>query len=72
MLMVQALRGKITHSNGRRWWRCPECNRTMGEIDGNAVVVKSGDRVLVMRIGAGVEQRCPNLSCGVWSKIGGA
>lgn len=60
---------RIVTTNGRRWWRCPECGRTMGEVDGGIVVVKSGDRVLVLTIGAGVSQRCPNLSCGAWSRM---
>jgi hypothetical protein len=68
-MAFRALTARIVTTNGRTWWRCPACGRTMGEVDGGVVVVKSGDRVLVLTIGAGVSQRCPNHACGAWSRM---
>lgn len=60
----------IVTRRGRRWWRCPACRRTMGEVRDGVVLVKAGDRMLVLTIGPRVAQRCPNPACGAWSTIG--
>lgn len=44
----------------RRWWRCQSCRKTIGEIVGDRVVIKIGDRVIIAPLD-GIEQTC---SCG--------
>ena len=59
----------IVTRNGRRWWRCA-CGRTLGEVHDDRVIIKAGDRWLVLLLTAPITQRCPNPACGAWSTIG--
>lgn len=60
---------KVTMERGSRVWRCPSCGRMLGEIRDDTVVIKSGDRYLVILLTSAQRQRCPNPRCGEWSEL---
>lgn len=46
-------------------WRCPCCDRVLGEVHGDRVTVKAGDRLVSFNVQADAEQICPR--CGTVS-----
>jgi uncharacterized C2H2 Zn-finger protein len=62
MVAIQA--AKIVTVQGRRWWRCPECDKTLGEVVGGRVVVRRRDFSGEFGVD-GSSQRCPK--CGAIS-----
>jgi rubrerythrin len=44
-------------------WRCPSCNRTLGELVGERLVVKIADRTLTFPAIADADQTCPKCGC---------
>lgn len=48
---------------GKTWWRCQSCQRTLGELVGGRVVVKVNDRRLSLPRVAGLDQVCPRCGC---------
>lgn len=57
----------IVEIKGKRWWRCPNCGKTLGELVGNRVVIKVGGRQLSLRQDAEPDQSC--WGCGLTSMI---
>ena len=58
---------KLVQRGTRRQWACPCCDRTLGEVYDDRVVVKAGDRLIVFTVHANVEQTCPK--CGTVSAV---
>lgn len=50
---------RIETAQGRRWWKCPACGRTLGELTGDRLVIRAGDRTIKLPIVPGTEQECP-------------
>ena len=50
---------KITARGAHQQWQCPCCNRTLGEVFADRVVVKAGDRMITFPADAPVVQTCP-------------
>lgn len=59
--------GNVVAVNGRLWWRCATCGRTLGELIAGRIVIKAGDRLVIAPAGAAIEQRCP--MCGGMSVL---
>ena len=57
----------LTDVQGRTFWRCPNCGRTLAEVIGTQIIVKTGDRVIRVTRANPVEQVCPK--CGETSTI---
>lgn len=53
---------KMVRQGGRMVWRCPCCDCTLGEVYGDHVTVRTGDRLILFPLGANVRQVCPK--CG--------
>lgn len=53
---------KVVEADGRKLWRCPSCNRLLGEIVGDRVVVKVADRCFSMAVRTRPDQVCPKCS----------
>lgn len=53
---------KIKVRGAHQSWQCPCCNRTLGEVFTDRVVVKAGDRMISFPTDAPVEQVCPRCS----------
>lgn len=62
-----SLSARVVSRAGRDVWLCPRCDRTLGEVYGDKVTVKAGDRLLRFPISADVEQTCPR--CGAVSAV---
>ena len=58
--MVQA--AKLVSHGAHVHWKCPTCNRTLGEVFERKVIVKAGDRLISFDTSAAVEQVCPRCS----------
>lgn len=58
---------RVVAVDGRRWWRCPGCGKTLGELREGRVVVKVGDRRLSLPAMVGLDQTCP--ACLVVSEL---
>lgn len=58
---------KLTSHGAHQRWACPCCNRTLGEVYGDRVVVKAGERLISFPRSAQVNQTCP--SCATESAI---
>lgn len=61
-------RPAATAPAGKRFWRCPSCGRTLGEVAGVVVVVRRRDFEGTFPA-KGARQRCPN--CGEYSTPAG-
>jgi hypothetical protein len=59
------VRARIEVRDGRTFWRCPACGRTLGEVAEGMLVIKVQDRRIVVPIGPS-EQACP---CGLRSGL---
>jgi hypothetical protein len=55
--------------NGRQWWRCPCCRRTLAEIVGDRIVVKVAHQTVRLPRVGDVDQPCPR--CGAVSVLRG-
>ena len=54
---------KLIQRGAHTYWHCPNCRRTMGEVTRESVVIKCGNRHLVILVQNDQIQKCPN--CGV-------
>lgn len=61
---------RIETTQGRRWWKCPACGRTLGEVTSGKLIIKIDGRFIKLPIVAGVSQVCPR--CGGESELGAA
>lgn len=52
-------KGKLSACGAHQRWSCPVCNRTLGEVYGDRVVIKAGDRYITFPREAPVTQTCP-------------
>lgn len=66
-MSVAATAGLIDVVGGRRWWRCPVCRQTLGEVTAQMLVVKAGNRMIRLPLIAGTVQECPR--CGSESEL---
>lgn len=62
MTIATAKPAQIDTVGGRRWWRCPDCRHTLGELTGGILIVKVVNRQIRLPIVTGTEQDCPR--CG--------
>jgi hypothetical protein len=53
----------IRQTQGRRWWKCHGCGRTLGEVVGDRVIIKVGDRWIRLPAVPGLELECPVPQC---------
>lgn len=60
---------RIAVENGRRYWTCPTCGRKLGEVSDGVVIIKAGQRFLMIRLDNDQLQRCPVPTCGTDSVL---
>lgn len=69
MLTVAHTPARIVTRKGRTWWMCPQCGKTLAEVDGRHVVIKMGRRYLIIALSNDQVQRCPNPTCAAESVL---
>jgi hypothetical protein len=67
LTVMTILPAKIIEADGRRFWHCPSCGKRLGEIVGERVVVKIGERWFTMKVQAQPDQGCGR--CGTVSVV---
>lgn len=60
-------RAKLVDRGRHQVWACPCCDRTLGEVYGDKVTVKAGERLITFPLDAEVQQHCPR--CGSVSSV---
>jgi hypothetical protein len=50
----------IRDRGGSKWWHCPCCGRTLGEVAGNRLVVIRGSLHWTSPVIPGMGQTCPH------------
>jgi hypothetical protein len=69
MMETQQRQAVILEREGKRWWRCPCCRKTMGEFVGWRLIVMTHGRTFTFPLVIGMTQTCPH--CGQESELGG-
>lgn len=60
-------RAAVVERQGRRWWLCPNCRKTAGEIIGERFVIKLGKLTLTYPAVKGMTHTC--IGCGYESRL---
>lgn len=62
---------RLVRRGGHMVWTCPtsECHKTLAEVFGDRIVIRTGDRFIEARVSSGLQQTCP--TCGAKSAIAG-
>lgn len=67
MSIVTLYPARIVERQGRQWWLCPVCAKTLAEVIGDRIVIRVHERVIGMARAKTPDQVCPQ--CGTHSVL---